>query len=258
MVNREIIGTGLVMNYHALSPRKYKRSVVAGFVYRIHRACSSWKDFHLSLEKAKIVLERNQYPPDFYEPIMKGALENILDVEENKEEENTACNSEKRSEENEAEEKVKKHLTFIEYRGKVTDDFCRALKKIEAPCQPVLTLRKLKTVMPSLKPSVDHRVRSHVVYRIKCPRCNSCYIGATCRCIDVRFKEHMKGEAPVYKHLKKCRAETRITVEQMEVLASTTRSEKYLFTLEALWQKEERPGINTKDEYKRHELTVMW
>ena len=55
----------------------------------------------------------------------------------------------------------------------------------------------------------------------------------------------MKGEAPVYKHLKKCRAETRVTVEQMEVLASTTRSEKYLFTLEALWQKEERPGINT-------------
>ena len=223
-------------------------------MYRIHKACSSWKDFHLSLEKAKCVLERNQYPPDFYEPIMKRALENILDVEENKEEENTACNSEKRSEENEAEEKVKKHLTFIEYRGKVTDDFCRALKKIEAPCQPVLTLRKLKTVMPSLKPSVDHCV----VYRIKCPRCSSCYIGATCQCIDVCFKEHMGPDALVCKHLKKCRALGKITVEQMEILASTTRSTKYLFTLEALWQKEERPSINTKDEYKRHELTVMW
>ena len=76
--------TGLVMNYYALSPRSYKRSVVAGFVYRIHRACSSWKDFHLSLEKAKCVLERNQYPPDFYEPIMKRALEKILDVERRK------------------------------------------------------------------------------------------------------------------------------------------------------------------------------
>ena len=63
--------TGLVMNYHALSPRSYKRSVVAGFVYRIHRACSSWKDFHLSLEKAKYVLEYSQHLPDCYEPIMK-------------------------------------------------------------------------------------------------------------------------------------------------------------------------------------------
>ena len=123
---------------------------------------------------------------------------------------------------------------------------------------PACTHPKLKTVMPSLKPSVDHYVRSHVVYRIKCPRCSSCYIGATCRCIDVRFKEHMGPDAPVCKHLKNCRALGKITVEQMEILASTTRSTKYLFTLEALWQKEERPSINTKDEYKRHELTVMW
>ena len=33
--------TGLIMNYHALAPRKYKRSVVSGFVHRIYRACSS-------------------------------------------------------------------------------------------------------------------------------------------------------------------------------------------------------------------------
>ena len=33
--------TGLVMNYHALAPRRYKKSVVAGFIYRIHRCCSN-------------------------------------------------------------------------------------------------------------------------------------------------------------------------------------------------------------------------
>ena len=51
--------TGLVMNYHALAPRRYKKSVVAGFIYRIHRCCSYWKLFHESLEKAKAVLECN-------------------------------------------------------------------------------------------------------------------------------------------------------------------------------------------------------
>ena len=55
--------TGLIMNYHALAPKRYKRSVVSGFVYRIHRACSSWESFHSSMEKAKRILEKNHYPP---------------------------------------------------------------------------------------------------------------------------------------------------------------------------------------------------
>ena len=47
-------------------------------------------------------------------------------------------------------------------------------------------------------------------------------------------------------------------IKNVKILASTTQSEIYLSTLKALWQKEERPKINTKDEYKRLELTVMW
>ena len=62
--------TGLVMNFHALAPRRYKRSVVSGFVHRIYRACSSWQYICDSIDKAKEVLEKNQYPPLFYEPII--------------------------------------------------------------------------------------------------------------------------------------------------------------------------------------------
>ena len=40
--------TGLIMNYHALAPKRYKRSVVSGFVYRIHRACSTTENFQTS------------------------------------------------------------------------------------------------------------------------------------------------------------------------------------------------------------------
>jgi len=55
--------TGLILNYHALAPRRYKRSVVSGFVHRIARACSTWENFHESMVKAKKVMELNQYPP---------------------------------------------------------------------------------------------------------------------------------------------------------------------------------------------------
>ena len=43
--------TGLIMNFHALAPKRYKRSVVSGFVHRIHRSCSNWPNFYTSLEK---------------------------------------------------------------------------------------------------------------------------------------------------------------------------------------------------------------
>ena len=33
--------TGLIMNFHALAPKRYKRSVVSGFVHRMYRACTS-------------------------------------------------------------------------------------------------------------------------------------------------------------------------------------------------------------------------
>ena len=72
--------TGRMMNYHALAPKRYKRSVVSGVVHRIHRACSTWQNFHDSLEKAKRILERNQYPPTFYEPIIK-TLDSIIGTE---------------------------------------------------------------------------------------------------------------------------------------------------------------------------------
>ena len=41
--------TGLMRNYHALAPRRYKKSVVAGFVHRIHRCCSTWATFNASI-----------------------------------------------------------------------------------------------------------------------------------------------------------------------------------------------------------------
>ena len=69
--------TGLIMNFHALAPKRYKRSVVAGFVHRIYRACSSWSLFHQSLEKAKKILERNQYPPTYYNSIIYDTITKI-------------------------------------------------------------------------------------------------------------------------------------------------------------------------------------
>ena len=117
-----------------------------------------------------------------------------------------------------------------------------------------MTLRKLKTVLPSLKPPVEQKLRSRVVYKIPCPRCTACYVGQTCRHIITRFKEHMKPSAAVRKHLNDCMSS--VTFEQVELLASSSRSVAYLETLEALWIDEIKPAINTKDEFKSRTLTI--
>ena len=36
-----------------------QRAVVSGFVHRIYRSCSNWKNVHESLERAKGILKRN-------------------------------------------------------------------------------------------------------------------------------------------------------------------------------------------------------
>ena len=120
----------------------------------------------------------------------------------------------------------------------------------------VMTLRKLKTVLPSLKPPVEKMIRSGVVYQIKCPRCNSSYVGQTSRHLQTRIAEHRTREGPVKKHLQICGVGKDWGKDQVEVLGSTSRGEQFLLTLEALWIKELSPSINTKEEWKSRELTI--
>ena len=115
--------TGLILNFHALAPRRYKKSVVSGFVHRIVRACSNWLNVHNSLEKAKKVLEQNQYPPVFYNPIIEQTLRTIYErMHCTKAPESTSPTSPgEGGEMTPAENKVRKKLLFVQYRGKCSE-----------------------------------------------------------------------------------------------------------------------------------------
>ena len=236
--------TGLILNYHALAPKRYKRSVVSGFVHRIYRACSSWQYFHESLEKAKRILESNQYPPTFYHPIIQETLENIVNPKEKLQSTEPSDNS----------GKAGKTRLRVQYRGKCTEDYARALHKANAPCSVVMTLRKLKTVLPSLKPTVPKMLKSGVVYQITCPSCQARYVGETTRHLQTRIKEHEQRAGPMKKHLASCN--THLTTEDVDILKATARGEAFLLTLEALFIRELKPRINTKDEYRSRELKI--
>ena len=164
--------TGLVMNFHALAPKKYKHSVIQRLVYRIYLASSHWCYVHEGLTKAKEILERNQYPPQYYDSIFNETLEKIIVGEENV---NVNVESEN------TPEKPSKVSVFLQYRDHQTDLFVRHLRDSGAPLQSILTMRKLKTILPSLKSSTKEILRSRVVYKLTCPGCNTCYVGQTTR-----------------------------------------------------------------------------
>ena len=119
-----------------------------------------------------------------------------------------------------------------------------------------MILRKLKTVMPSLKPPVEKVLRSGVIYKIECPRCQACYVGQTGRHLITRFKEHQNRRSPVKAHFSECNVP--LELDHVEILASSQKSEKHRLTLEALYIREIRPSLNTKDEFKSRELRIKF
>ena len=189
--------TGLMMNYHALAPNKYKRGMIIGMIHRIYRACSHWNYITESINKAKIMLKCNQYPDDYVEDIISKTLSKIIGQEEKKE-----------------EEKEKEELYFfINYRGKATEEYIKHIKKIcastespafKVPLKVVYTTRQLKTLLPSLKPAVEKDLKSCVIYKLNCPFCKKCYVGQTARHVVTRSREHINNEGPVKSHLEEC------------------------------------------------------
>ena len=244
--------TGLIMNYHALAPKLYKRSVVQSFVHRIYRCCSSWENVTTSLERAKLILMKNQYPPEFYEPIIG---ETVNKIQSQSQQTEAAVQTETQLQ---SAGEVSKHCMLVQYRGALTDAFVRNLYESKVPIQPVVTLRKIRTFVSQLKVKIPDEISSRVVYQITCPSCGACYVGQTCRHTCTRLGEHKtKKNQPVRLHFEPC-AKRLATKEDLRILHRTTRSREFLETLEALYIREVGPTLNTRDEYRSRELTILF
>ena len=111
---------------------------------------------------------------------------------------------------------------MIQYRGKCSEEYARALDRCSAPCTIIMTIRKLRTTMPSLKPPVEKMIRSGIVYKITCPRCTACYVGQSSRHLQTRIREHTKNPGPVKTHLRNCN--TTITEEHIIALFAACAS----------------------------------
>ena len=111
----------------------------------------------------------------------------------------------------------------MQYKGVPTENLIKQLKRSNAPVQRILTLQKQKTYLPTLKPVVKEQLRRHVVYKLTCPGCQSCYDDKTSRQLITRFKEHKnQRNKPVRKHVDRNTVKF-LQLSDIDILASTKR-----------------------------------
>ena len=157
-------------------------------------------------------MECNQYQHTFYDLIIKETIHNILT-------DGKKTNKELISS-TEISDTIAKRPLFIKYRGNVTEQFVKNLHKCKAPCTFIMTMRKLKSALPLLKPEIEKALKSGVVYHIKCAGCEAAYVGQTQHHLSTRVKEHLKLKSPVAEHSITFSSE--IKMEQVRILERGT------------------------------------
>ena len=257
---RKVTDTGLTLNYHSLAPVKYKKSVVSSFVYRIFKSCSTWQLFHAGIKEAMTILSNNQYPESFVYPIINSTIRKLV----NNDNLDTSSNVDDDIETGSLDSNACLHtiadkdkfLFFINYRGKPTEKLAHAYSRLNAPCKVIMTTRKIKTCMPSLKPSVPKVLLSNVVYQLKCPGCEASYVGQTVRHVQSRVREHLGSRGTMKVHFEKCGVCPSSFLEGSVKILHRNHSLPRLLTLEALYINEIKPKLNVKDEFRSRTLTL--
>ena len=118
--------------------------------------------------------------------------------------------------------------------------------KLHAPCKVIMTLRKTKNIISSLKVPVPIVLQSNVVYQITCSQCKLSYVGQTSRHLQQRFKEHIGSSGLLKSHFHDCNISP--SFEMVKILGKQKFDK--LLTLEALFISQIKPALNTKDEFK--------
>ena len=99
-------------------------------------------------------------------------------------------------------------------------------------------------------------MQRRVIYKITCPGCTSCYVGQTRRYLFTRFNEHKnQKDGAVKSHFYNC-VKQKASFQDIEVIDTTTKSLDHLLTLEALYIRDLKSKLNTKDEFRNKELII--
>ena len=191
-VFRKSTYTGLMLNFSAMCPQKWKFGLIQCLLHRAYTISSSWFLFSKEVDFLKDVFLKNGYPENLFFSSVRKFMDGIYNVRQPKV----------------TEDRVET-LFFIPYVGLPSLVFGKKLKGLlktnyNIDVKLIYTSFKVKNYF-SLKARTPLPLLANVVYRFKC-LCdtNNTYIGKTLRHLATRVKEHSNRPSAVKDHLSSC------------------------------------------------------
>ena len=239
--------TGVYLNWTSLTARRYKISLIRCLAERIWRVCTEESTKRDELEKLKVILGRNEYPPEIVERSLAEFVES-----------KTKPNQEK------VAEKTLKRFLKLPYVNRKCEDYALRLKGIveenfpqvefNVAFQAPMTIGKMFPFKDGTKKVME---RSLVVYSLKCEECSAQYIGKTERIVFHRMKEHRtKPDSSCFKHTIEYPTHS-FNTDKVEILDSAD-SDKKLKLKELMYINSRKPAINKQHgSQSKHEIKTL-
>ena len=246
--------TGVLLNFTAIAPMKWKFGLIQCLLNRVWDICSSSTYFDIEVGKLQDMFASNGYPAQ----VFKSALERFRKSK-------TSSQNKNNDTENDL---ISMKIPFI---GSPSVKFAKSLSAIfkdtfGTKLNPVYTSYKVKTYF-GLKSRTPKFLCSNVIYEFKC-LCDTSisYIGVTSRPLITRVEEHLSSspksttaDSAIRKHLntcQKCFADTRSNqLDYFEILRNCSSS--YTAKIqEALLIKRHNPKLNIQQFNKGASFTL--
>ena len=151
---------------HGVSPKSYKFSTLIGEVYRANNCTTTKENLDESLDKIKVIFEKNLYPKN----LIKSKINEVLNRDFG-----PSPGKLQRLEDNANPDlkQVFMSLPYTSFRcSKIASQIHRTIKKYTLNFQLEITFQTFKLssiILPRLKPQKDYFFNSDNVYKFECP-----------------------------------------------------------------------------------------
>ena len=246
-VYRKPTFSGVYTHYDSFLPSIYKSGLVSTLLFRAYTICSNWNQIHAEIMKLKSFMGKNGYPDSFVDRIISAFLSKLY---------------------------TKKHCTtndnhrkcfqiFLPFLGSFSKQMERKVKASIKRHLPDIEVKfiyraatRLRTLF-SFKDKIPSYLSSGIIYKYKCGRCNSTYIGESTRHTKRRFCEHMgisaltgkvlKGQnsTTVLDHIKLCKCQ--VSLDDFSIIGRDNSGEFNLRVKESLFIHRDKPNLNKQE-----------
>ena len=231
-VYRKPTHTGLILNYSAYSPSKWKTSLIYCLLHRAFLICSSFALFHAEVVKLQNIFTSNGYPLSLFQSRVKTFLDRVM-----------STNAATRSTTNSDSRPCTLIIPFLGKASKILEYRMRSLCRKYNITHRILYKPFKVGAYFSLKSRCPKLLQSMIVYKVTCSvDQNVAYIGKTKRHLGLRMKEHTlpsSSFSAVFQHIATCNCSPNFTI-----IKSCT-DEYELSIMEALFIREQKPSLNT-------------